>query len=138
MINRVTLVGRITKNPELKKTQSGKSVTSFTVACNRMKKEDGADFINCVAWNQSAEYLCNYAKKGYLVDVDGRLQVRSYETQSGSKQYITEVVAEHLSILESKKNDDQQANVPSYEPLQNQYEDVQSDYPEINSDDLPW
>lgn len=138
MINRVVLVGRITKNPELKKTQSGKSVASFTVACNRMKKEDGADFINCVAWNQSAEYLCKYAKKGYLVSVDGRIQVRSYEPQNGSKQYITEVVAEHLSILESKKNDEQQASVPSYEPAQNQYDPYGNEYADINPDDMPW
>lgn len=105
MINNVVLVGRLTKEIELKKTQSGISTVQFTVACDRrFKNEQGekqADFINCVAWRQSAEYLSNYAKKGDRVGVTGRIQTRSYNDNQGNKRYVTEVVAKNVEIYSS-------------------------------------
>ncbi len=108
MINRVVLVGRLTKDVEVRKTQTGLSVASFTVACDRRvsKSQDNsqqtADFINCVAWRQSADFLGQYARKGAMVGVDGRLQTRSYDRQDGTKAYVTEVVCDNVNILESK------------------------------------
>lgn len=108
MINRVVLVGRLTRDVEVRKTQSGLSVASFTVACdNRRRQQDGtsqnntADFINCVAWRQSADFLGQYARKGALIGVDGRIQTRSYD-RDGQKVYVTEVVVEELEFAESK------------------------------------
>lgn len=106
MINRVVLVGRITKDPELRKTQSGLSTVSFSVACNRrfsgQNQEQTADFINCVAWRQSADFMANYVKKGSLIGVEGRIQTRNYEDNSGKRVYVTEVVCDSVQILESK------------------------------------
>lgn len=102
MINRVVLVGRITKDPELRKTQSGLSTVSFTVACNRRVSKDQeqqADFINCVAWRQTADYMANYVKKGALLGVEGRIQTRSYDDKSGHKVYVTEVVCDSVQTL---------------------------------------
>ncbi len=103
MINRVILVGRITKDPELRKTQSGISTVSFTVACNRRYSSQGqeqqADFINCVAWRQTADYMANYVKKGALLGVEGRIQTRNYEDQTGKRVYVTEVVCDNVQTL---------------------------------------
>lgn len=104
-INSVVLAGRITKEPELRKTQTGKSVCSFVIACDRPKTKDGesaADFISCVAWNQSADYLCAYAHTGDLIGIQGSIQTRSYDDQtSGQRKYVTEVLANMLTILSS-------------------------------------
>lgn len=104
-INAVVLAGRITKEPELRKTQSGKPVCSFVIACDRPKTKDSeisADFIACVAWNQSADYLCAYAHIGDLIGVTGSIQTRSYDDQtSGQRKYVTEVLANRLTILSS-------------------------------------
>ena len=105
MINRVILVGRLTKDPILRKTQSGASVTSFTVACDRRIKTEGqptADFINCVCWNKVADNTAQYTHKGSLVGVEGRIQTRSYDDQSGRRVYVTEVVADSVQFLEPK------------------------------------
>ena len=103
MINQVVLVGRITKDTELRKTQSGLSTVSFTVACNRRFTSQGqepqADFINCVAWRQTADYMANYVKKGALLGVEGRIQTRNYEDKSGHKVYVTEVVCDSVQTL---------------------------------------
>lgn len=102
MINRVVLAGRLTKDPELRKTQSGKSVTNFTVAVDRPRRKDQevaeTDFISCQAWNKTAEYICRYAKKGTLIGVDGRIQTRNYDNASGQKVHVTEVVCERVEI----------------------------------------
>lgn len=111
MINRVVLTGRLTRDLELKTTQSGLSVASFTIAVNRQftdsqgKRE--ADFINCVAWRKSAENLCKYTHKGSLIGIDGRLQTRSYDN-NGQKVFVTEVVVDSFSLLEPKNEN--QAN----------------------------
>lgn len=108
MINRVVLVGRLTKDVEVRKTQSGLSCANFTVACDRFRKKDDqeqrADFINCVAWRQAADFLGSYAQKGMLVGIDGNIQTRSYENRDGQKVYITEVLADSVQILEKKDN----------------------------------
>lgn len=105
MINRVILVGRITKDIELRKTPNGASVVSFTVACNRRSKAEGqpdADFINCVAWNRQADLMAQYLHKGSLIGVEGRIQTRNYEDRDGKRVYVTEVVAESVQFLEPK------------------------------------
>lgn len=102
MINRVVITGRLSKDPELRKTQSGLSVCSFQLAVDRPKQkgQDDAvtDWISCQVWRQAADYICNYAKKGALLAVDGRLQTRSYDNSNGQKVHITEVVCEKVEI----------------------------------------
>lgn len=114
MINKVVLVGRLTKDIEVRKTQSGLSVTSFTVACNRRSTNGGneADFINCTAWRQAADFLGNYATKGALVGVEGRISTRNYTNNAGQKVYVTEVVCDQVQLLESKSKN--QGNDSSY------------------------
>lgn len=107
MINNIVLVGRTTKNIELKQNKNGTPYVQFTLAVNRpYKDEQGgqqADFINCVAWNKTAETLSNYVSKGTMIGVEGRLQVRSYENEAGVRQYISEVLVNKFTFLESKK-----------------------------------
>ena len=150
MINRVILVGRITRDPELRKTSSGISTVSFTLACNRRfsNSQGGqdADFINCVAWRQSADFMANYVRKGALLGVEGRIQTRNYKDQSDRTVYVTEVVCDSVQILESKR--DTQATNNTYQaPRQEVYHnDIQSSYEsdfgsdtlDIASDDLPF
>jgi single-strand DNA-binding protein len=106
MINSTVLVGRLTRDPELKYTTSNIAVATFSLAVNRNFKdangERETDFINCVIWRQSAENLANWAKKGALIGITGRIQTRSYENQQGQRVYVTEVVAENFQMLESR------------------------------------
>ncbi|MBU1141253.1 MAG: single-stranded DNA-binding protein [Firmicutes bacterium] len=105
MINRVILVGRITKDPEVKSTQSNIPVVSFTLAVNRQftdqSGERQADFIQCVVWRKQAENLARYVKKGALLGIEGRIQTRQYEADNGTR-YVTEVVCDSVQFLESK------------------------------------
>lgn len=114
-MNKSILVGRLTKDVELKTTQSGVSVCSFTVAVNRkFKNADGnydADFINCVAWRGQAEFLSKYFEKGSMVGIAGSIQTRSYE-QDGHKVWVTEVVADEVSFVGGKKEE-----TPSATPM---------------------
>ena len=107
MINRVVLVGRLTRDPELRKTNSGASVVSFTVACDRRFKTQGqpdADFISCVAWNKVADLMAQYLREGSLRSgVEGRIQTRNYDDANGRRVYVTEVVAESVQFLEPKQ-----------------------------------
>lgn len=109
-MNNIVLIGRLTKDPELRYTQAGKAVCSFTLAVDRPysgdKKE--ADFINIVVWNKVGENCAQYLKKGRKAAVQGRLQIRSYEDDNGKKKYITEVVAGSVEFLEfgNKQNED--------------------------------
>ena len=107
MINQVVLVGRLTKEVNLKYTPSNQAVATFSLAVNRnFKSQNGereADFINCVIWRQQAENLANWVKKGDLIGITGRIQTRSYENQQGQRVYVTEVVAEQFQLLESRK-----------------------------------
>ena len=106
LINNVVLVGRLTKDPDLRYTASGTAVATFTLAVNRnFTNQSGnreADFINCVIWRKSAETLANYARKGTLLGVTGRIQTRSYDNQQGQRVYVTEVVADNFQLLESR------------------------------------
>lgn len=106
MLNSVCLVGRLTRDPELKYTTSNIAVATFSLAVNRNFKdangERETDFINCVIWRQQAENLANWAKKGALIGITGRIQTRSYENQQGQRVYVTEVVAENFQMLESR------------------------------------
>lgn len=106
MINRVILVGRLTKTPELKSTPNGKSVVNFTLAVQRDK--DNTDFINCIAWSKTAEILAQYTLKGSLVAIEGRLQTRSYDS-NGSTKYVTEVVCDGLTLCDSKPKEEEKA-----------------------------
>ena len=111
MINNVVLVGRLTKDPDLRYTSSGSAVASFTLAVNRnFTNASGnreADFINCVIWRKPAETLANYARKGTLLGVVGRIQTRSYDNQQGQRVYVTEIVCENFQLLESRSASEQ-------------------------------
>jgi single-strand DNA-binding protein len=131
MINRVVLVGRLTKDPELKYTPNGIAVATFTLAVNRQfsnpQGEREADFLNCVVWRKAAENVANFLKKGSLAGVDGRIQVRTYE-QDGKRQYFTEIVADNVQFLEPRgssggngRNDNNQFGAPPREPQGNPY-----------------
>lgn len=111
MINNVVLVGRMTRDADLKYTPSNVAVATFTLAVNRNFKnssgEREADFINCVIWRQPAENLANWAKKGALIGVTGRIQTRNYDNQQGQRVYVTEVIAEQFQVLESRNQQEQ-------------------------------
>lgn len=108
MMNRVILVGRLTKDPELRYTPNGVPVATFTLAVNRtftnQQGEREADFINCVVWRKPAENVANYLKKGSLAGVDGRVQTRNYEGQDGKRVYVTEILAESVQFLEPRSS----------------------------------
>lgn len=108
MINNVVLTGRLTKDVELKYTQSGTAVGTFTLAVDRQFKnaqgEKETDFVNVVIWKKSAEALANYTRKGSLIGITGRIQTRNYENQQGNRVFVTEVVAEGFTFLESKNS----------------------------------
>lgn len=104
MINRVVLVGNLTKDPQYSKTQSGISLARFTVAINRRYgQNEETDFINCVAWRQTADFLSQYAKKGQTVGVEGRISTRNYDDPTtGKKVYVTEVTADNVQLVGSR------------------------------------
>lgn len=105
MINRVVMVGRMTRDPELRRTGSGAAVTSFTLALNRnYNSADGqqADYISCVVWNKVAENVAQYCSKGSLVGVEGRLRSRTYDNAQGQRVYVTEVVCDSVQFLETR------------------------------------
>lgn len=152
MINRIVLTGRITKDLDLKTTQGGHSVVGFTLAVDRARKTDNgdraADFIRCTAWNKTAETMNMYCHKGSLIGVDGRLQTRSYDDRIGQRVYITEVVVDHMSFLDSRNS--QQGNqqppaAPTRQKPAPQHKDQQADpfagsgqSIDISDDDLPF
>ena len=154
MINNVVLVGRLTRDPELKFTPNGAAVATFTLAVNRnFTNQSGqreADFINCVIWRKPAETLANYAKKGTLLGVTGRIQTRSYDNPQGQRVYVTEVVAETFQLMESKDVSEQRANEsnetaeknkPTPPPLPKQETDPfaqSSSTIDLADDDLPF
>lgn len=112
MINNVVLIGRMTRDAELRYTPNNIATASFTLAVNRnFKNQEGereADFINCVIWRQQAENLANWAKKGALVGITGRIQTRNYDNQQGQRVYVTEVIADAFQLLESRGQQDNQ------------------------------
>lgn len=100
MLNRVILIGRLTRDPELRYLQNGTAVASFTLAVNRKYNKEETDFIDIVAWRQLAEHCANYLSKGRMVAVEGRLQIRSYEDREGIKRKAAEIVADDVRFLE--------------------------------------
>ena len=108
MLNRVILIGRLTKDPELRYTPSGVAVTQFTLAVDRpfssQQGEKEADFIPVVTWRQLAETCANYLRKGRLTAVEGRIQVRNYDNNEGKRVYVTEVIADNVRFLESSRD----------------------------------
>lgn len=147
MINNVTLVGRLTKNPELRYTGSGIAVNSFTIAVDRpftnAQGERDTDFINCVAWRGLAETINNLAVKGSLVGVTGRIQTRNYENNEGRRVYVTEISVDNFQILEPKSVTDQRRQTtgapeqPSYNNNQG-YSQGQYSQPNQKNDNNPF
>ena len=139
-MNRVVLVGRLTRNPDLRYTPNGVAVANFTIAVNRPFKnqqgENEADFINCVIWRKQAENLENYTKKGSQIGVDGRIQTRSYEGQDGKRVFVTEILAESVQFLESKGQQDkhqQRVDIVNQEVANNPFEQIN-----VDDSDLPF
>ncbi len=150
MINSVTLVGRLTKDPELRYTPSGVAVARFTLAVNRTFKKEGeqqADFINIVTWRKTAENTANFLRKGSLAAVGGRIQTGSYDGQDGKKVFTVEVVAENVQFLEPKNAQNTQNGNGNTNGYQQQQNAPQSNYNnqevfnpsvKIDEDDLPF
>lgn len=132
MINNTTLVGRLTKNPELKYTSSGIAVTNFTLAVERnftnAQGERETDFINCVAWRGTAETLANFAVQGSLLGVTGSIQTRNYQNNEGRTIYVTEVLADTFQMLEPKSVTDNRRNQAGGGQSSNNYSNTQSNY----------
>lgn len=133
MINNVVLVGRLTKDPELKFTQSGIASCRFTLAVNRNFKnaagEQEADFVNCVTWRKQAENTANYLKKGSLTGVEGRIQTSNFEGKDGNRVFMTEVVADSVQFLEPKSASSNQSSCAQHSNhtnKSNQQQDAQN------------
>ncbi len=141
MYNKSILIGRLTADPELRQTANGVSVVSFTLAVDRAYSNGGerqADFINCVAWRQTAEFISKYFSKGRLIGVDGSIQTRNYEDKQGNKRTAVEVVVDNAFFTESK-NSAQSGNNPSPANNNVQPNNSTNDFQEIDTDDdLPW
>lgn len=134
MLNKVILMGRLTRDPELRHTGTGTPVCSFTVAVDSGFGENRqADFINCVAWNKSAEFVSNYFSKGKMIIVVGRIATRTWEGQDGKKNYVTEVVASEVSFGESKRSQDEGA--PAFNAGSRPAPTQAPAFPDNNSDD---
>ena len=136
-MNKVLLIGRLTKDPEIRHTQNGATVVSYTLAVNRRVQTPGqpdADFISCVAWNKTADLMAQYLHKGSLIGVEGRIQTRSYDNQYGNRVYVTEVMTESIQFLEPKNAGKQNTgyelnNTVGYDP---------NETLNIDADDLPF
>ena len=154
-MNKVILIGRLTKDPELRYTSTDIPVVQFVLAVNRAFSRNGerqADFINCVAWRNLADNLSKYMKKGSQICVEGQIQVRNFEDNGGVKRYVTEVICDNIHFLESKGsrsesgysgyNDIDQYDIPQSKPKQefadeDPFKDIQNAFG-VSSDDLPF
>ena len=134
-MNNVSLIGRLTKYVEERRTQNGTPVVSFTLAVDRRKKEDGADFINCIAWGKAAETIAKYVNKGDLFGVTGYIQTRNYE-KDGRMVYVTEVVTTSFQFLERKR--EMQSDSPSVQNNSNFDKSWGNTGYDMNSSDLPF
>lgn len=149
MLNRAILIGRLTKDPELRYTPSGVAVTTFTLAVDRPftsgeEKKREADFINIVVWRQLAETCANYLKKGRLAAVEGRIQVRNYDNNEGRRIYVTEVIADNVRFLESANSgsggnkEDSHSDAPARSTGQSDPFADDGKPIDISDDDLPF
>lgn len=135
MFNLVVLTGRLTADPELKTTPSGISVTSFSIAVNRNYKageEQQTDFINIVAWRQTAEFITRYFQKGSMIGIEGSIQTRKYQDKNGNNRTVFEVVVNNAQFVESKRNDDNTADNTAYSDTPDDFTEADGD------DDLPF
>lgn len=131
-LNKSILGGRLTSDVELKQTQSGVSVCSFTLAVNRRRSTEGeqtADFINCVAWRGTAEFISKYFHKGSSLCIVGQIQTRSWTDQNGQKRFATEVIADEATFVDSKNEGDehQATTTPAFTPNTANFEDADTD-----------
>ena len=141
MLNKVVLIGRLTRDPETRVLSSGSSVSTFTLAVDRTFKsrdgERGTDFIPILAWGQTAELCGQYLSKGRQTAVAGRIQTRSYDANDGSKRYVTEVVAEEVTFLGSK-NDGMSRNNNNFSSPDNEFGVPMDGFSEMDDDDMPF
>ena len=141
MFNLVVLTGRLTADPEIKTTPSGVSVANFSIAVQRAYRsgeEPITDFINIVAWRQTADFICKYFKKGSMIGIEGAIQTRRYQDKDGNNRTAFEVVANNVQFVESKRNNDVNVIVEN-DPLVSFNEKVKENFTEITSDDdLPF
>lgn len=141
MLNKAILVGRLTRDPELKSTTNGNSVLNFTVAITRKFKdangERQSDFINCVAFRQTAEFISNYFKKGNMISIDGTIQTRTWDDNEGKRHYVTEVMVNDAGFIESKREMDQGASARS--AASETLPDMPAEFgADVTDDDLPF
>lgn len=136
-MNKVILVGRLTKEPELRATQSGVSVCSFSVACDRRFVKQGeerkADFINCIAWRQTGEFVSTYFHKGHRIALEGSLQTRDYTDSEGKKRYVSEVIVDSVEFCQSKTENATDGNFAS-----NTAETDIDGFMPVDDEDLPF
>lgn len=148
-MNKVVLVGNLCRDPELRTTQSGVTCCNFTVAVSRKytNQQTGqreADFISCVAWRQTAEFIQKYFAKGSKIGLSGSIQTRSYDAQDGSKRYVTEVLAEDVEFVVPKSDGQQTSTSPASCPSADKSQRVEqtrmdtSGFTQVDDDDLPF
>ena len=138
-MNKVILIGRLTRDPELRHTPNGAATCTITVAVDRAPDQNGqrtADFISVVTWNKQAENIAKYLTKGRLVAVDGRIQTRNYENKEGNRVYVTEVLASSVQFLESKNSIANQNS--NYQPVSNEVVDNPMDMETVDLDEDPF
>lgn len=153
-MNKTILIGRLTKDPELKRTPNNLAVVQFTVAVSRKYKsasgEYETDFINCVAWRAQAENLAKYMRRGSLIGIEGQIQTRNYEDNNGVRRYVTEVLAESISFLESKSTSSANTTNTGFSASKDKspedfmsktnddpFTNIKSDF-DVSNDDLPF
>ena len=141
MINNVVLVGRLTKDIDLKYTGSGTAVGTFNLAVNRkftdQNGERKSDFINCVIWRKAAENMANFTRKGSLVGIEGSIQTRNYDNQQGNRVYVTEVVVDNFTLLEPKQTTEQRPRENTYKQQDKQEKSMDaSKKPNVNYTDF--
>ena len=135
-MNRVELIGNITKDLELRTTSNGVSVSKFSIAVNQgYGEEQKTDFLNCIAWRKQAENLCKYCDKGSKIAIEGKLQSYSYEDGNGNKKYGMQVIADNITFLDNKKSKDSAKNVT--EEKEDPFKDFASEV-ELEDNDIPW
>lgn len=130
--NHVNILGRLTREPELKTVNDNTKIMNFTVAVNRVNKNSDhpeTDFIRCVAWNRTAELIDNYFSKGDRIGVSGRIQVRSYEDKDGNKREAVEVIAEEIGFIEKRKDNNQESSGSYSQPEKDDFDDDEEDLP---------
>ena len=131
-------MGRLTRDPEMSQTQNGVSVVKFSIAVPRRFQKDATDFINCVAWRQTADFICKYFNKGSMIAVVGSIQTRNWEDAEGKKHYATEVIADEVYFAGSKGNNQTEQTEETTSSLSDELPDFPDVFPDDVSDDLPF